>query len=52
MKAITVRLSEGQLKQLRKIKAKGFSSISEVIKCATMSLAKSAPGNRQQTSDR
>jgi metal-responsive CopG/Arc/MetJ family transcriptional regulator len=42
MKAITVRLSEDELHRLHRIKAVGFSTISEVIRCAVLSLVESA----------
>lgn len=43
MKAITVRLPEQDLKFLQSVKDAGFSSVSEVIKCAALSLVNAAP---------
>lgn len=43
MKSLTVRLSDEDLKFLRRVKNTGFSSIAEVIKCAALSFVSSAP---------
>lgn len=37
MKAITIRMTKEDLDLLKRIKELGFSSIKEVIKCATLS---------------
>ena len=48
MKAVTVRLPEKDLEFLQKIRDVGFSSVGEVIKCATLSLAKAADKKKQR----
>lgn len=42
MKSLTLRFSDEELKRLRRLKNLGFSSITEVIKCASLSMADSA----------
>lgn len=41
MKALTLRLSAEEMKKLQAIKALGFSTAAEVIKCAALSLSDS-----------
>ena len=52
MKAITLRLTEEEKNKLNRIKNQGFSSLNEVIKCATLSFLSSKPRKnrrKQQT---
>lgn len=42
MKSLTLRFSDEELKRLRRLKDLGFSSLTEVIKCASLSMADSA----------
>ena len=52
MKAITLRLTEEEKNKLNRIKDQGFSSLNEVIKCATLSFLSSKPRKnrrKQQT---
>ena len=43
MKAITLRLSEQDRNALESVKALGFGSLTEVIKCAALSLVDTHP---------
>jgi hypothetical protein len=45
MKAVTLRFDPKQFQELNEIKAQGFASINEVIKCAALSFAAAAPEN-------
>lgn len=52
MKAITLRLSERERSTLENVKALGFGSITEVIKCAALSLVDThpkSPGRKKQS---
>ena len=47
MKAVTLRFDSEEFQKLKDIKAQGFGSINEVIKCAVLSFASAAPEDTQ-----
>lgn len=44
MKAITLRLTEKDRKDLERVKSLGFGSVTEVIKCAALSMVDAHSG--------
>jgi hypothetical protein len=51
MKAVTLRFDPDELQKLKDIKAQGFGSINEVIKCAVLSFASTAPDGTDEPLD-
>lgn len=52
MKAVTLRFDPKQFQELNEIKAQGFASINEVIKCAVLSFAAADPNNSDRPPSR
>jgi DNA-binding Xre family transcriptional regulator len=47
VKSITLRITKQEHALLKRVKAVGFSTLAEVIRCAALSLATSDPKNRK-----
>ena len=49
MKTVTLRLTKEEREKIERVKKLGFSSVAEVIRCASISLSKAELHSRRET---